>query len=365
MSAAALRQSDVHVASNGTGFLAVWRDGYGGSFAAELSDRGHAPVTPLAITGGDVVGTLASDGDGYLASWVAFRNGALLMEGVTFERRDGGLIVHKFSRNAGNYVRSLTSGGAPGVYLVVWNAGNLFDQTLVAARVRPDGIPIDVVPIPLWSDKYLWTIPSVAFDGEDFIVAASFSMNSAADGPSLLHTFRVSLNGTARFDRTWSTRGVVERATLDCGGRTCLIAWTEQASDSDASWRLVGQRFRMGGELIDANPFDIDVADTSQSRPTVAWDGSRYVVTWTRDPSGLTPERIEARTIVPTGTVHADAFDLLAERDRGLDSSTTACNHRGRCLIVEPRLVDDSTLGRTTRMYKRFFGDARRRGARR
>jgi hypothetical protein len=59
--------------------------------------------------------------------------------------------------------------------------------------------------------------------------------------------------------------------------------------------------------------------------------------------------------------------DLIDERESKLAyfRPATTCNREGRCVIIDSRSVDDSTFGRTVRLFKRFFGEARHRPVRR
>jgi hypothetical protein len=143
------------------------------------------------------------------------------------------------------------------------------------------------------------------------------------------------------------------------------MVWIEQAAPAAMRWSVKGQRFRTGGELVDAAPFDIDVADRTQTRPNVSWDGGRFVVVWGKYIGDVPPERIEARVIPPSGSVALVPPDILGERDIALQAPVTACNQQGRCILAGPEFLDDGALGRTWRIVKRFFGEVRHRAIRR
>ncbi len=361
ISAAARVQSKPLVASDGRDFLVLWREDRQ-LYLTEMGERSRMPGAPVEL--GDLPGVapvLASDGTGYLAAWVGERNGSYLIEGRLVNPDGETLTMKPFSFEGGDE-HNVAAGAAPLTYLVSWRTGN----ENKAVRVRADGEVLDMVPATLLYDPYTRTAPSIAFDGDDFIV--DWSSQDGPSGPlSRVTTIRVSLDGIPRFDRIWlsSTERAVRESSVGCADGTCLIVWSEQTPDPTNRWRVVGQRFRRGGALIDALPFDIDAGDLMPTGPSVAWHGRMFVVTWTKYIADGTPERVEARMIPASGAVEPGSPDLVVVRDNVYTSPVTACNREGRCVIVGPGFVDDDVLGRTTRLFKRFFGEPRHRAVRR
>ncbi|MGK2856742.1 MAG: hypothetical protein ACSLFQ_05990 [Thermoanaerobaculia bacterium] len=363
ISAAARIQSEPVVASDGTGFLTLWREGPE-IFVATTTDRSRAPLPPIALA--DVYGygsSVASTGNGYLATWIAFRNGTYFIEGAALTSAGEPLPQRTFSFHAGSEgPHILSTGASPDMYLIVWRAGS----TLQAVRVHPAGELLDTVPIALRDDELPWSPPSIAFDGIDFVV----SYLSATSGPLpeyLVLTQRVSTSGVASFDRVWVTGepGTIQHSSMACGGETCLVVWTRRIDPYGLQFQLFGIRFRAGGEPIDSTPAWIDFPDVMQNGPAVSWDGSRFVVTWSKYIGDTGPERVEARTVRPSGPVDRVYPDLLFERDPYYAAPVTTCNREGRCVFVGQDSADDTTLGRTTRLFKRFFGEARHRPVKR
>jgi hypothetical protein len=206
----------------------------------------------------------------------------------------------------------------------------------------------------------------VAFDGRDFVVAWH-SGGTGIDPEYRLLTQRITRGGTASSDRVWVTGpyGSILTSSLGCARESCLIVWTQRSDPDGVTWQLHGRRFRTGGEPVDDSSFSVNFAETPQDEPHVAWDGSRFVVTWIAYDKYSEGYVVMARTVPTAGPVDPPS---PAGPDRLADSApsvATACNEAGRCLLLNAAGVDDSVLGRTSRLFKRLFGEARLRGARR
>lgn len=366
ISAAAKTQSEPSVASDGEGFLALWREEMQ-LFVTETSASSRAPSSPsLIFDSPGFSGTVASGGKAYMAAWMAYRGGTYRIEGAALTRVEGTLVPTPFAlATTGDvFPSSVSIGGAPGLFLVAWPRGNAKE----AIRVGASGVILDTVSMTLPGDAYVYMPLSIAFDGDEFVVAWFSTETSADPHVTRVESARVTRGGTPRFDRTWATvpAGTIQGAAVGCSpAGSCLMVWIEQAAPAAMRWSVKGQRFRTGGELVDAAPFDIDVADRTQTRPNVSWDGSRFVVGWGKYIGDVTPERIEARVIPASGAVLLVPPDLLTERDIALQAPVTACNQQGRCILAGPEFIDDRALGRTWRIVKRFFGEVRHRAIRR
>lgn len=363
VSAAARTQSEPAIASDGANFLTLWREGTE-LFVSVTADRSRAASAPISLGEAYGVGTsVASTGNGYLATWVALRDGHYFIEGTALTSSGEPLPQRAFSFDAGSQGPHILSTGASSeLYLVVWREGT----TMRAVRLRADGELLDPVPFPLRDDELPWSPPSVAFDGTEFVVGW-LSSSSGVDPAMHVLTQRVTTGGIARPDHTWATGqpGTIQHASMSCGGDTCLQVWTQRIDPYGLQWQLFGVRFRSGGEPIDGAPLWIDFPDVVQTGPAVSWDGNRFVVTWRKYIGNTGPEKIEARTVPASGPVDRVFPDQLFRRDAYHPGPVTACNRGGRCVMVAPDSADDAVLGRTTRLFKRFFGEARHRAIRR
>lgn len=366
VSAAARPQGEPAVASDGERFLALWREGPE-ILGAETDGVSREPSVPFLV--GEAPGhssAVASDGVSFAAAWIGFREPRHTIEGSVLRRKGSFFPVRLgFSQpSPGTTPTSVSIGAAPGLYLVAWPR----ESELEAMRVDDDGTILDAVPLALPSGNLVYMPLSIAYDGEEFVVA-SFSVQTDVE-PSIsrVESARVTRGGTARFDKTWVTTpgGTIQGVDVECGSAgVCLIVWIQQAAPGEMSWTLRGQRFRTGGELLDDSPFDLEVSDRTQTNPSVSWDGDRFVVVWSRYGGEIDPERIEARAVPADGALESGTSDVLLERDVAMQPPVTTCNARGRCLMVGSEFVDEEGFGRTWRMVRRAFGEARHRGVRR
>ena len=68
-------------------------------------------------------------------------------------------------------------------------------------------------------------------------------------------------------------------------------------SETSTASRVMGQRLSAAGTLIDPEPFTIATGSATLDRPSVAWDGERYLVTW----SDKSQSRVYARRVALNG----------------------------------------------------------------
>ncbi|OFV81034.1 MAG: hypothetical protein A2W26_08975 [Acidobacteria bacterium RBG_16_64_8] len=80
-------------------------------------------------------------------------------------------------------------------------------------------------------------------------------------------------------------------------------------SETSSASRVLGQRFGPAGTLIDAEPFEIAAGSAPLDRPSVAWDGQRYLVTW----SDKSQSRVYARRVALNG-VPIDGMPIFVMR---------------------------------------------------
>ncbi|HEU0030831.1 MAG TPA: hypothetical protein VFQ53_09360 [Kofleriaceae bacterium] len=215
-------------------------------------------------------------------------------------------------------------------YLVVWSDRRLStDADIFGTRISPSGTILDADGILIGSGPGIQTHPTVTFAGgtyvvawEDFkvtdgtesdIVAARVSSAGAvtqlgtiagtttsetepalgsAGGTGLL-TWTVGaaniqgaiFNGTtfgAPFNVAASANVEIQSAVAGAPGTGFLVAWSEGAQ-TDANLR--GSIVTTGGSVGAA--FDISAAANRQFDPTVAFNGTNFMVAWSNNNGGL------------------------------------------------------------------------------
>lgn len=148
--------------------------------------------------------------------------------------------------------------------------------------------------------------------------------------------------------------GIGSNLTFGFDGTNVLAVWL-------ANTGLVGQRFKPDGNIVDAVPFQI--SSTGGFRPSVAWNGSEYLVTWwdgtRRCIGGICPKDfrdVKAARISPAGSVlqtmsiatgSTDQFDPVVASDGrdflvvyALDELTGTAYVYGKRVLADGSLID-------------------------
>ena len=151
-------------------------------------------------------------------------------------------------------------------FLVVWSdARSQVDFDLYGARVSTGGVVLDTAGIAI-STKTSWEeYPVLAFDGTNYFVVWARGN---------LYGTRVSPSGTVL-----DTAGI--RISTNSGGQSSMIfdennyfiVWTTQEA-------VMGARVAPNGVVIDPNGITIDTVGSSNYAPSVTYNGTNYLVAW-------------------------------------------------------------------------------------
>jgi len=223
------------------------------------------------------------------------------------------------------------------LFFAVWSDARVDAACIFGARVSHSGVLLDSAGIPVTKRELNGTEPSVAFDGENFLVTwnqklyrgaynAIFCVRVTPSG-HVLDTLGVRVSETVGFvedpvvasddsvslvvweDRptsgTWVVRGarvsreglVVDTANIQVAvtaGRVgglrvaatrdaFLVVWREEdttaAGDKDVRATLIGR----DGQILTPQGIEVCTTYQYQSSPDVASDGSDYFVVWRND----------------------------------------------------------------------------------
>ncbi|WP_242371713.1 InlB B-repeat-containing protein [Anaeromyxobacter sp. SG26] len=265
-------------ASDGTNHLVVWSDARGGTgqdlYGARVSKAGvvlgSAPIVISAAAGDQVEASVAFDGRNYLVVWQDSR-------------------------------------GATG-------------RDVYGARVTPDGTVLDPGGIPISTALDHQVEPALAFDGTSYLVVWEDRRTGFGD----VRGARVAPNGTVL-----ATDLVISGAPLHqtqpavaCATGTCLVAWRDgRAGGPD----VYGARVA-GSTVTDPDGLPISRAGSSQGRPTIASDGSGFLVTWNDTRSGTSDvygSRVSAsgQVLDPSGLAIAAGADAQQAPDVGFEGA--------------------------------------------
>ena len=188
-------------------------------------------------------------------------------------------------------------------YLVVWTDFRAGGPKVYGARVSPGGTVLDqdgfAISAPGGSG------PAVAFDGTNYLVVWSNqgSLVGARVDPGgiVLDPGGIPI----------STRpGEVELyPTLAFDGTNYLVAWLSMTEDTQSE-AVYGARVSPSGTVLDPAGIEIAVrAGFNETSPSVAFDGTNYLVVWQEIPCN----RILGRRVSQDGVPDGDGSFLISD----------------------------------------------------
>ena len=309
VSTAASQQHSPALAFDGEDFLAVWQDTRDGSwniYGARVTPAGlvldTADIAISTAASGQYHPAIAFDGENFLAVWHDERSshysdiyGARVTPaGEILDT--GGIAIS--TATSFQQCPSLACDGEN--FLVVWqDARNGSDWDIYGARVTPAGVVLDPagIAISTAAANYKW-YPAVAVDGENFMVVWQDDRNSGYD----IYGARVTPAGvvldTAGITISTATGGQ-ESPALAFDGENLVVAWTDGRNGSNAD--IYGARVTPAGAVIDTAGIAFSTVVGSQESPALAFDGENYLVVWQNDRSGSSD--VYGTRVTPAGVV--------------------------------------------------------------
>jgi hypothetical protein len=175
-----------------------------------------------------------------------------------------------------------------------------------SAVVTESSYPLTIDPTVsgpyLATDENSANRPSVAFDGTNYLVVWSqifggdndiLGARLRANGSFLSGPFLISSSDKSEIypDVAWN-------------GSSFLVAWQLMFNTSGGDWDITGQRVSAAGGLLGGNFVINGTGPSNQQLPSVASDGSGFLVAWQDDRSApANPMDIRGTWVSSTGTV--------------------------------------------------------------
>ncbi|MCK4307242.1 T9SS type A sorting domain-containing protein [candidate division WOR-3 bacterium] len=295
------------IAFDGTNYFVVWQHSTGiyRIYGARVSQSGRV-LDPSGIIISSVGGHLLSpsiafDGTNYFVVWDSHGHG---IYGTRIS--PSGTILDTPSVQISNAPNTRTPRIAfDGTnYLVVWRQSSDIDNgkpDIYSARVTPEGVVLDTSGIPICTALNTQLHPSVAFDGTNYLVVwQDIRDNNYYD----IYGARVSREGTVLdpLGIPISIEACCEESpSVAFDGINYFVVWEDRRSLS--SYDIYGARVSQEGTVLDTQNIPICIATDHQQYPSIAFNGTNYLVVWEDWRSGGPPYNIYGTRVSQSGTV--------------------------------------------------------------
>ena len=278
-------QRDVSIATDGLNFLVAWDDGRNNNFSVDLYgtrvDGGGNVLDPsgIAICSKDQQqqrSSIAFDGNNYMVVWEDSRTAANWSDIYAARVSTGGIVLD----TAGIEIHTgLRSDWFPSIafdgtnYLIVWCHS---DSTLYGSRITTDGnvlntVLIDDSPTPRFS--------KVSYDGTNYLVV----WEDIASAESHIYGKRVSSDGILIDSNpiVLSNSDEGRRPSIAVSnGTDHLVVWMDFRSQLTTYSEIYGSRINLDGNVLDPSGILISRYINPQNTPAVAFDGTNYLIVW-------------------------------------------------------------------------------------
>ena len=224
--------------------------------------------------------SVAFDGTNYLVVWHDDRDGR--NSGIYGTRvSQAGTVLDPYGIVISNITgwQSYPSVAFDGSdYFVVWQDSRGWrGYDIYGARIGVSGTVLDPSGIVISAKPHRELHPSVAFDGVNYLVVwedrfgqTEYDISGARVDPS---GTVLDSSGIVVSDAPSSQR---RPSVASCGGNF-LVVWQDNRNDTSD---IYGARVHISGWLIDSSGIAIRTGPDWQKRPSVAFDGSNYLVVW-------------------------------------------------------------------------------------
>jgi hypothetical protein len=280
------------IAFDGSHYMVVWQDHRNGSFdiCGARVDQSGTILDPAGIAISDTGDeqknpAIAFDGTNYLVVWQDTRNDSGDIYGSRVNQ--SGIILDttgiSISTAMGRqFCPAIAFDGAN--YLVVWqDTSSISCHDIYGTRVTPSGIVLDPDGFAI-STAYDWQgNPTVASDGANYFVVWHDYRNNPLYTD--IYGARVNQSGTV-LDPDGIAISTAEKdqfyPIIAFDGSNYLIAWHDYRDDPGTfvNSDIYGARVNPSGVVLDTAGIPICIAPDRQTGPSVAFDGTEYLVVW-------------------------------------------------------------------------------------
>lgn len=290
-------------------------NGVAHGFGLPFTVAGNLPSNVLPI--GDAP-ALATDGQNFLAA----SEGASGLVGMLFDAKGVPLNTVSLTAGIGSVFPVAAFDGAN--YWVVYTPydSGTFGSVLtcLARRVSAAGTLVDATPINLVTVGSPYASigsTAIAFGSTNGLLAfTKFNMTTSQHE---LHGVLVNPDGTFSAPFSVATDNSTHlNPAVAFDGINFFVVWTQLPTSGATVGSIYGVRVSATGTLLDAAPIAISTQPYGQSSPSVAFDGTNYMVAWLdqRNQTTMYPDiygaRVTAAGSLLDGSAAASGFAINA-----------------------------------------------------
>ncbi len=272
---------DPKVSFDGTNYLVVWHDWRAGVgvYAVRVSTQGSVidtsviNVSPASHGGWSVA--VSFNGTDYLVAWKGGGPYNVCGVRVGVEGTVLDSLPTNFAMSACDQMASAVAFAGTN-YLVVWHELRDRGYDIYGARVAPDGRVPDSRGIPICTLAADQEHPAVASDGDNFLVVWQDSRVESYGRPHTIYGARVAQDGTVLDPSSImisTASAYQEFPSVAFDGTHYLVVWQRNGD-------IYGGRVTTGGVVLDPAGIPISTAPNTQEHPSLAFDGINYLVVW-------------------------------------------------------------------------------------
>jgi hypothetical protein len=246
-----------------------------------------SPYLPRHIA--NIPPRLPLDGTNYLVAWEDYRTGSdiygarVSQSGVVLDTN--GIAIS--TAISGQAFPSIAFDGTN--YFVAWTDYRINPSysDIFGARVNQAGIVLDpngigITAVAVLNNQYS---PSVAFDETNYLVVwEDYRHGDTSD----IYGARVNPAGVVLDSNSFSistATGDQKSPSVAFDGTNYLVVWVDYRNDSDYA-DIYGARVNQAGVVLDTSVNAIAIAPYPQWFPSVAFDGTNYLAVWQDERNG-------------------------------------------------------------------------------
>ncbi len=302
-----------------TSYFVVWPHQSWSIRGALVSGEGQVRPGVVVVADSTVshlAPALAFDGRRFVVAWHAssynsrrwdIRYARVETDGTVLEPM--GRVLHRGISHHHTHQRASVAASTQ-MALVVWEGDRIGHWQVLGARIDSSGVPLDTAGFPISFEGYGGQAASVAFGGEDFLVCWSTGEEALSD----IVAARVTPEGIV-LDRPPITlcghTHAQEEPSVAFDGTNYMVAWQD--------WRngnrdVYGTRVTPTGDLLDPDGVRWTSNPQDETEPAIAVGDRACLVAWL-DFRWPNDADVFAMRVGPSGTVLDSAFPVPDTQD--------------------------------------------------